>query len=155
MLLKMTYQIEGDERLFYEWKKIKEVRNRVKTVIAFVRTLPKWENCVFLGFERDTPEPDSLMRVYFRQDADDIGEGKERKRMMVEFHISHQEETITRDEFCQIIDEIVKHQPKHKKFLKDFAKDPEIDDAFLNWTKNLLFEDFLKKGLNDADAPIN
>lgn len=121
--LTVFYRIYGDkryERLYCIWDRIDPEAKPAREVIRLIKSLPEWKDSVLYCLGRND--------AYFS-----IGSHSDRtyKRLQAFFYVGHENEpTITREEFCKIIDVLLNGQPAHiRKFIKDFANDPETTDC--------------------------
>ncbi len=135
MKLVMYYMISGDDRLFCEWKRVRGNEKFARIVCDFVKGLPCWQNSLFYGFEKLSPEGNVVkaFNAHFIQNASET----DSKKMIVKCQVEEGEDIIEREEFCKAVDVLLKDAPAHarklfentRKFFKNFANDPETTDC--------------------------
>ena len=143
MRLVMIYEIDGDERLFYEWKRVDERDKTLRIVIDFVKSLRGWEYCILCGFMKYGQKRTDKAKAFFLQSINDEKNDSERKHMTVKFYAS-EEETTTREEFCEAVDVLLKDTSDHiRKFFKDFAMNPETSDTDLDEVMHTMLKEYV------------
>lgn len=141
MRLVIIYEIDDDERLFYEWKRVNEKDKTLRIVIDFVKSLSGWERCILCGFIKYGYKRSDKTKVFFLQSINDEKNDSERKHMTVKFYVS-EKETTTREEFCEAVDVLLKNTSNHiRKYFKDFAMNPETSDADLDEVMNTMLRE--------------
>lgn len=141
MRLVIIYEISGDKRLCYEWKKITEKDKILGVVIRFVKSLKGWERCILCGFIKYGQKRGDKAEAYFLQSINDEKNDEARKHMAVTFY-AKAEETTTREEFCEAVDILLKDANDHiRKFFKDFAMNPETSDTDLDEVMNTMLKE--------------